>query len=187
MNEKQYGLMAEFNTPADVLHAAEKIRDAGYRRWDVFTPFPIHGLDEVMRLGNSLVGWVALGGGAFMCVGVGTGGMRLCCVLARVRVPCAAVAAVAVPCRGGSLAERAAHSLPARSPTHSLDSIHRTHTPALSHNRSSPPSWWASYQSTNHTLCTPLFCPAVCCLPGGQRGQAGAPGPGRHPGHDVWG
>ena len=70
MNEKQYGLMAEFNTPADVLHAAEKIRDAGYRRWDVFTPFPIHGLDEVMRLGNSLVGWVALGGGAFMFLNI---------------------------------------------------------------------------------------------------------------------
>jgi hypothetical protein len=70
MNEKQYGLMAEFNTPADVLHAAEKIRDAGYRRWDVFTPFPIHGLDEVMKLGNSLVGWVALGGGAFMFLNI---------------------------------------------------------------------------------------------------------------------
>jgi hypothetical protein len=70
MNEKQYGLMAEFNTPADVLHAAEKIRDAGYRRWDVFTPFPIHGLDEVMKLGNSLVGWVTLGGGAFMFLNI---------------------------------------------------------------------------------------------------------------------
>jgi hypothetical protein len=70
MNEKPYGLMAEFNTPADVLHAAKKIRDAGYRRWDVFTPFPIHGLDEVMKLGNSLVGWVALGGGAFMFLNI---------------------------------------------------------------------------------------------------------------------
>jgi len=67
MSEK-YGIIAEFNSPGAVLHAAEKVRDAGYRRWDVFSPFPIHGLDKVMGLGNSLVGWFALimGGGAFL-------------------------------------------------------------------------------------------------------------------------
>jgi len=43
---KPYGLMAEFDSPAAILRAAEKVRDAGYRRWDVFTPFPIHGLDR---------------------------------------------------------------------------------------------------------------------------------------------
>ena len=42
MSEKIYGLMAEFNTPGDLLRAAEKVRDAGYSKWDVFTPFPIH-------------------------------------------------------------------------------------------------------------------------------------------------
>jgi hypothetical protein len=70
MSEKIYGLMAEFNSPGEVLRAAEKLRDAGYRRWDVFSPFPVHGLDKVMNLGNSLVGWVslALGAGAFLSV-----------------------------------------------------------------------------------------------------------------------
>jgi Protein of unknown function (DUF3341) len=70
MSEKIYGLMAEFDSPAAILHAAEKVRDAGYRRWDTFTPFPIHGMDKVMKLGNSLVGWVslALGAGAFLSV-----------------------------------------------------------------------------------------------------------------------
>ncbi len=70
MSEKVYGLMAEFDTPGAVLHAAEKVRDAGYRRWDVFSPFPIHGLDKVMGYRNSLVGWVslALGAGAFFSV-----------------------------------------------------------------------------------------------------------------------
>jgi hypothetical protein len=65
-----YGLMAEFDSPGAVLRAAEKVRDAGYRRWDVFTPFPIHGLDKVMGYKNSLVGWVslALGAGAFFSV-----------------------------------------------------------------------------------------------------------------------
>ena len=65
-----YGLMAEFNTPGDLLRAAEKVRAEGYNRWDVFTPFPIHGIDKVMGLKNSLVGWVALGGGAFMFLNV---------------------------------------------------------------------------------------------------------------------
>ena len=70
MSEKAYGIMAEFSTPGELLHAAEKVRAAGYRRWDVFTPFPIHGIDQVMGLKNSLVGWVSLvmGAGAFLSV-----------------------------------------------------------------------------------------------------------------------
>ena len=71
MSEKIYGLMAEFDSPAAILRAAEQVRDAGYRRWDVFTPFPIHGMDQVMGYENSLVGWVslAMGAGAFMSRG----------------------------------------------------------------------------------------------------------------------
>jgi hypothetical protein len=70
MSEKTYGLLAEFDSPAAILSAAEKIRDSGYSRWDVFTPFPIHGMDKVMGLKNSAVGWVSLfmGGGAFLSV-----------------------------------------------------------------------------------------------------------------------
>ena len=47
---KPYGIIAEFETPADVLHAAEKVRKAGFRRWDVFTPCPIHGMDRAMGM-----------------------------------------------------------------------------------------------------------------------------------------
>jgi hypothetical protein len=67
---KHYGIIAEFNSPAAILSAAEKVRDAGYRRWDTFTPFPIHGMEKVMGLKNSIVGWFALafGGGAFLSV-----------------------------------------------------------------------------------------------------------------------
>jgi hypothetical protein len=68
VNEKNYGISAEFDSAAAVLNAAEKVRDAGYRRWDVFSPFPVHGLDKVMGLGNSKVGWFSLlfGAGAFI-------------------------------------------------------------------------------------------------------------------------
>jgi len=60
---KPYGIIAEFVTPAAVMHAAEKVRDAGFRRWDVFTPFPVHGMDAAMGLKNSKVGWFAFVGG----------------------------------------------------------------------------------------------------------------------------
>ena len=68
MNGRNYGLMAEFDSPAAILSAAEKIRAAGYCRWEAFTPFPVHGLDQVAGFKNSLVGWFALlfGGGAFV-------------------------------------------------------------------------------------------------------------------------
>jgi hypothetical protein len=60
---KVYGIMAEFRTAADIMHAAEKVRDAGFRRWDVFTPFPVHGMDRAMGLKNSKVGWFSFLGG----------------------------------------------------------------------------------------------------------------------------
>jgi hypothetical protein len=70
MSETNYGISAEFDSAAAVLQAAEKVRDAGYSRWDVFSPFPVHGMDKVMGLGNSKVGWfsLAFGGGTFIGV-----------------------------------------------------------------------------------------------------------------------
>ncbi|MHC1765937.1 MAG: DUF3341 domain-containing protein [Verrucomicrobiia bacterium] len=58
-----YGIVAEFETAADILHAAEKVRDEGFRRWDVYTPFPVHGMDRAMGMKNSKVGWFAFIGG----------------------------------------------------------------------------------------------------------------------------
>ena len=63
MNAKIHGIMAEYTTPADAMHAAEKVRDAGFRKWDVFTPFPVHGMDKAMGLKNSRVGWFSFIGG----------------------------------------------------------------------------------------------------------------------------
>ena len=59
----QYGILAEFDSTAAALQAAEKVRDAGFRRWDVFTPFPVHGMDRAMGLKNSKVGWFSFLGG----------------------------------------------------------------------------------------------------------------------------
>ncbi|HVH40703.1 MAG TPA: DUF3341 domain-containing protein [Labilithrix sp.] len=51
-------LLAEFNTPGEVLHAAEKLRDAGYTQFDTHSPFPIHGMDAAMGLKDSKLGLI---------------------------------------------------------------------------------------------------------------------------------
>ena len=55
-----YGVLAEFTTPRELYHACEKVRDAGFTRWDSHAPFPIHGLDKAMGLRRSKLPFVAL-------------------------------------------------------------------------------------------------------------------------------
>lgn len=50
-----YGVMAEFDTVAEIFAAAEKCRDKGFKKWDVYAPIPIHGIDEAMGLKPSKV------------------------------------------------------------------------------------------------------------------------------------
>jgi hypothetical protein len=58
-----YGVAAEFDTAGELFHAAEKMRDAGFTRFDVFSPFPIHGMDHAMGLKRSLLGKIVFLGG----------------------------------------------------------------------------------------------------------------------------
>lgn len=67
---RPYAIIAEFDTPGDAIRAAEKVRDAGFRKWDVHTPFAVHGMDAAMGLKNSKVGWFSFCGGA---IGLATG------------------------------------------------------------------------------------------------------------------
>lgn len=63
MAAQPYGLIATFETAPELYHAAEKVRDAGYRHWDCITPFPVHGLDKAMGLRRSIVPRISLAGG----------------------------------------------------------------------------------------------------------------------------
>src|ERR1700730_4651242 len=58
-----YGVVAEFPTPHELIHAVERTRDAGYRRIEAYTPFPVEGLSEALALKRNNVSLITLIGG----------------------------------------------------------------------------------------------------------------------------
>ena len=62
--KRVHGYIAQFDGAVDIYHASEQIRDAGIKRWDVHSPFPIHGLDEAMGVTRSKLPWFVFFGGA---------------------------------------------------------------------------------------------------------------------------
>ena len=51
-----YGVIAQFETPEQVLEAANRAYAAGYRKMDAYTPMPIDGLAEAVGIRRN---WVA--------------------------------------------------------------------------------------------------------------------------------
>lgn len=41
---ENYGIIASFPDTPSLFHAAEKVRDAGYKKWDTYSSFPVHGM-----------------------------------------------------------------------------------------------------------------------------------------------
>ena len=57
---KIWGLLAQYENPAEIYHASEKVRDAGYEKWDACAPFPVHGLDKARGAKPSKLPWAVL-------------------------------------------------------------------------------------------------------------------------------
>jgi len=55
-----YSYTGLFDTPDEIIHAAKKVADEGYTKFDVNTPYPIHGMNNAMKLKPSKLGYVAL-------------------------------------------------------------------------------------------------------------------------------
>lgn len=64
-----YGLIAEFETPEELIKACETARDAGYKKMDSYTPFPVEALSEAMGFRDDRVPWITLGAAVCGCVG----------------------------------------------------------------------------------------------------------------------
>jgi hypothetical protein len=60
---KLYGLMAEFDSPTDVVEAARATYDAGYRRINAYSPYPIEELSEAIGFHSTRLPLIVLIGG----------------------------------------------------------------------------------------------------------------------------
>jgi hypothetical protein len=63
-----YGLMAEFDTPTDLVNAARTTYEAGYKKIDAYSPFPIEELSEAIGFHRNGVPLVVLIGGILGCI-----------------------------------------------------------------------------------------------------------------------
>lgn len=61
-NKKVYGVLAEFKNPKELVDAASSVKKSGYKDFDTYAPFPIHGMEKAMGLKKSPLGWIVLGG-----------------------------------------------------------------------------------------------------------------------------
>lgn len=64
-----YGVLAEYDTPGELVDAARKVRDAGYTEFDCFSPFPVHGIDEAMGIKRTILPVLIFGGGLTGTIG----------------------------------------------------------------------------------------------------------------------
>jgi len=71
-DRKLVGMIGLFDDPDHLIAAAERVRDAGYRKWDCHTPYPVHGLDDAMGLKPSPMPYICLVAG-----GIGAGAAML--------------------------------------------------------------------------------------------------------------
>ena len=58
-----YGIMAEFDSASDLVAAARKTHEAGYRKIDAYSPFPVEELAEAIGFHKNRVPLVTLIGG----------------------------------------------------------------------------------------------------------------------------
>ena len=61
--KRVYGFLAEFESASQLYKAAEKVRDAGFKKWDCYSPYPIHGLDGAMGIKRSILPYFVFFGG----------------------------------------------------------------------------------------------------------------------------
>jgi hypothetical protein len=64
-----HGLMAEFADPGALVEAARKVRAAGYRKVDAYSPYPIEALSEALDYHHSRLPLLVLLGGVFGLLG----------------------------------------------------------------------------------------------------------------------
>jgi len=62
-----YGLIGEFENPGELIEAARRTREEGYRKMDAYSPYPIHELTEALALPRTKLPLLVFVGGALGC------------------------------------------------------------------------------------------------------------------------
>ncbi|MHB1049630.1 MAG: quinol:electron acceptor oxidoreductase subunit ActD [Bacteroidota bacterium] len=70
MANKLYAVTATFSSPNDIIAAAKGVNKAGYTKYDVHTPYPVHGMDKAMSLPETKLGFTTLAAGIMGAVGM---------------------------------------------------------------------------------------------------------------------
>jgi len=71
MSQKTYGIIATFDTSPEIYKASKGVHEAGYTKFDVYTRFPVHGIEKVMGEKRSFLGGFSLVGGITgFCTGI---------------------------------------------------------------------------------------------------------------------
>jgi hypothetical protein len=65
--KRLFGYLVEFLDPEHLIEACRRVRDAGYRRWDAHTPFPLHAMDDAMGIRGTRLPWIVLAAGLTGC------------------------------------------------------------------------------------------------------------------------
>ena len=65
---KTLGILAEFPGPDELVEAAAKTTDSGYRRVEAFSPFPIHGIDDALKAKKTILPWLVFFCGLTGCI-----------------------------------------------------------------------------------------------------------------------
>ena len=66
---KLYGIMAEFDNPSDLVAAARQTHEAGYRRVNGYSPYPIEELTEAIGITRTTLPLIVLVGGILCGLG----------------------------------------------------------------------------------------------------------------------
>jgi hypothetical protein len=58
-----HGVLADYGSADQLMAAIKEARQRGYTKFEAYTPFPIHGIDEAMGATRSPLGWLVMAGG----------------------------------------------------------------------------------------------------------------------------
>lgn len=58
-NRILHSITGLFDTPDQIINAAKEVNRAGYKNFDIHTPYPVHGMDDAMQVKRSPLGYIA--------------------------------------------------------------------------------------------------------------------------------